>query len=496
MSTNDTSNARTEPRAALAEYGGSRNSEDLYESQWVDTGLTSGHEQLPSGKRGFNVSKTIRHKGMRKAGGYEIEDEADKDSYGTIRLPNWVEGWGQYVEEQYGHRNAFAALSVFNGDIDLLVDTFSQGVEKASGSDRKDHGTVKPRMKDAETVIEKTATKLHAKMEEKQVDSGVVQSATPILIDPDFINTVRAAAPILDVIDVVAQDGFTASYNVVSAREEPSHGWISESTALDVSGSSGSSFTMPNESKDMKIWLDKLQISDFAAMAQSSLDFMDLEGTSVDIRTQEWATEEAETIFYGDPDGGLSDGSAHDSNAPEGMNDLAGDADSSHVIDKSGVDLSGDKALFSDIRDEVLALVKDTGAQLPNIQIATSFDMFAAMEDEANVNVRLDAFDQGLNFGRDPTGATTLSIANRPVIPEPNIRDHSYGSGEYDGNVGDVFLFEQPNFQRRALQSLSSTPLGKQGLSTEMALFQFETPISKSQGEHIRVLQNYSIDSL
>lgn len=479
----------TNPKAALANLAGSRNADELYEKQWVDTGLVAGKETLPAGTRGFNVSKTMRRKGAKYAGKAPIEHVKDADDFGVVRLNNWVEGWASFIEEQYGHRNAFAAMSVFNGTADELVREFSQGVEK-------DGTEVKGRMDDAETIIGKTATKLEEKMEKKQVNSGVVQSATPILIDPDMVNTVRTAAPILEWVDVVAQAGFTASYNIISSREEPSHGWSSESAVRDLSGSSGSAFTLSNEDKDMKIWADVLDISDFSARAQSSLDFMDLEGTSVEIRTQEWATEEAEMVFYGDPDGALSDGSAHDSNAPEGLNDLAGDANSSHVIDKSSVSLSGDKPLFEDIKSEVLALVKDSGAMLGDLGIATSFDMFHALENEANTNVRIDAFDQSINFGRDPTGPTTLSIANVPVLPDPNVRSHSYGSGSYDGNVGDVFIFDRTNFQRRALQALSSTALGQLGLADRMALFQYETPVSRSQGEHIRVLQNYSISSL
>jgi len=480
------------PKAALANLAGSRNEDELYDAQWVDTGLTNGQERLPAGTRGFNISKTMRRKGAKYAAGggdRETTIKSGGEGPGKARLNNWVEGWAQYVEEQYGHRNAFAAMAVWNGSLEDLTSEFSQGIEK-------DGSSVTPNMKDAESIIEKTATKLHAKLEQKQVNSGVVQSATPILIDPDFINTVRAAAPILEWVDVVAQAGFTASYNVISGRDDPSPGWASEATVRDLTSNTGSAFTMPNEDKDMKIWADVLDISDFASRALSSLDFMDLEGTSLEIRTQEWATEEAEMVLYGDPTGALSDGSAHDSNAPEGLYDLASNASASYTIDKSTVDLSGDKALFTDIKQEVLSLVKDSAASLGDLGIATSFDVFHALENEANVNVRIDSFDQSVNFGRDPMGPTTLSIANVPVLPDPNVRSHAYGSAQYDGNVGDVVIFDRTNFQRRALQALSSTTLGQLGLAERMALFQYETPVSRSQGEFIRFLENYSVTAI
>lgn len=464
-------------RPNLAPLTGTNNADDIHDQQWVKTGIAGPQERLPSGVRGFNVSKMMKRAGARQMGRAPMEASADGDDYGTVTLNDWTEGWGKWIEQNYGHRNAFAAMSVLGKDEDLSE--FAQ-------SD----------MKDADTVLEKVATKTTGPDASKAAaDSSVVQAATPIMIDPDFINTVRSAAPILDWVDVVAQAGFTASYNIISGREEPAFGWSTEAEVRDMTSSSGSAFTMPNEDKDMKIWADLIDVSDFASRAQSTLDFMDLEGTALEARTQEWATEEAEMVFYGNDAGALSDGSAHDSQAPDGLYAIADAASSNYTVDKSGVNLSGDKALFTDIKKEVLKLVKDTGATLPNIGIATSFDMFHAMENEANVNVRLDAFDGTINFGRDPS-PTTLSIANAPVMPDPNIRDHAYGSGQYDGNVGDVFIFERPNVQRRALQALSSTPLGDLGLADRIALFQYETLIDKSQGEHVRVLENYNIDAL
>jgi len=481
------------PKAALNNLGGSRNADELYDSQWVNTGLTGGKEMLPCGTRGFNVSKQIRHVGKNHAdaSGGVVEEG---DDYNKVALGNPVEGWAKFVEQEYGHRNAFALLSVFNGSIDDLVTEFSQGTEDTQA--KSGHKGKRGRMEDADTVAEKVATKLDAKMERKQVNSGVVQNATPILIDPDFLNTVRSAAPVLNWVDVIAQAGFTASYNVISGREDPAFGWSSEADVRDMSSSSGSAFTMPNEDKDMTIWADLLDISDFAARAQSSLDFMDLEGTSMQVRLQEWATEEAEMLFYGESTTSVTTGGPKDENAPDGLAELANDANTSYTIDKSTVDLSGDKALFKDIKSEVLSLVNDTAASLGGLGIMCSYDMFHALENEANVNVRLREFDQGINFGRDPTGPTTLSIANVPVMPDPNIRAHGYGNGTWTGNVGDVFIFDRTNYQRRALQALSSTPLGQLGLADRIAMFQYETPVSRSQGEFIQFLENYSIDAL
>ena len=465
----------TRSRPNLASLAGTNNKDDLYRQQWVDTNIVGEKERLPSGTTGFNVSKLMRRVGERYANGAKTVEEGD--SYGAVQLSNWVEGWGKWVEQNYGHRNAFAALSMLGKDTDLT---------EYAQSD----------MKDAETVLEKTATKMVGPDASKApTNSGTVQAATPIMIDPDFINTVRSAAPILEWVDVVAQAGFTASYNVISAREDSAFGWSTEAEVRDMTGSSGAAFTMPNAEKPMKIWADLIDVSDFASRAQSSLDFMDLEGTALEVRSQQWALEEAETVLYGNPAGALTDGSAHDAEAPEGIYAIADGANTAYTVDKSTTDLSGDKPLFEDIKKEVLKLVKNTGAMLPNLGIATSFDMFNAMENEANVNVRLDSFDGSVNFGREP-GPTTLSICNVPVLPDPNIRDHAYGSGQYDGTVGDVFIFDRTAVQRRALQALSSTPLGDLGLADRIAMFQYETPIDKSQGEFTRVLEGYPITAL
>ena len=471
--------ARSRPKALFSKFAGTTNEDEIYQRQWVENGLVGERERLPDGTQGFNISKMMKRVGTRMSGTPALEVVEEGDDYNSVRVGNWAEGWAKYVEKQYGHRNAFAALSVLKAEGDETLGEFAQ-------SD----------MDDAETVLEKVATKtLGPDADKSPADSSVVQGATPIMIDPDFVNTVRSAAPILEWVDVVAQAGFTASYNVISAREEPAFGWSTEAEVRDMTSSTGAAFTMPNEDKAMKIWADLIDVSDFASRAQSSLDFMDLEGTALEVRSQEWATEEAEMLAYGNPAGALSDGSAHDAQAPEGLYAIADGANTSYTKDKSTLTLSGDKPLFEDIKTEILGLVKNSAAMLPNLGIVTSFDMFNALENEANVNVRLDAFDGSVNFGRDP-GPTTLSICNVPILPDPNIRDHAYGSGQYAGNVGDVFIFDRTSYQRRALQALSSTPLGDLGLADRIALFQYETPVDKSQGEFVRVLENYGIDAI
>ena len=484
-------------KAALNTLAGTNNKNDVYDQAYVKSGLIPDGETLPTGERGANVSKIMKRVGQREMGKSRMQQVEDggKDGYGVVAMNDWTEGWASYVEREYGHRNAFLALSAFNGTAKDLIREFGEDkLEDAESVLAKVATRIDPNNKDAEEAATKGVTKSPVQADIGTDPQGIV-NATPIMVDPDLVNTVRSAAPVLNWVDVVAQAGFYASYNVVSSREEPSHGWSTEEEVRNLVSDTGSAFTIGNEEKEMDIWLDLLDISDFASRALSSLDFMDLEGTSVEVRSQEYATEEAEMVFYGNPDGALTDGSAHDAEAPAGLYKTADDANTSYTIDRSGYSLSGDKPLFEDIKSYVHGLVKNTGAQLQNLGIVTSIDMFNALENEANVNVRLDSFDGTINFGRSPT-VNTLSIANVPVLPDPNVRDHSYGSGEYDGNIGDVFIFERPNAQRRALQPFSSTALGQIGLADRMALFQYETFIDKSQGEHVRVLEDYQIPAV
>lgn len=476
-------------RPNLAQFTGSNDPEEIYQRQWIDTGVVSERDRLPVGTRGFNVTKLMKRAGARKTGLAPVEPvEQPKDhqpgqhsEYGAVRINNWVEGWAKHLEDTYGHRNAFLAMSVLGEDENLEY-------------------YAEDSMDKAESVLEKVATKTVGPNASKTVDAGVVQDATPILIDPDFLSVVREAAPVLDWVNVVAQAGFTASYNVISDRDDAAPGWSSENDVRDLSGETGSAFTMPNTERDMKIWTDVLDVSDFSSRAQASLDFMDLEGTSLEIRGQEYALEEATSVLYGNPTDGVTDGHAHDENAPEGIEAIAADDDEfrdNNSIDKSSHDLSGDKPLFEDLKKELLGLVNGTNARLPNLGIVTSLDLFHELENEANVNVRIDSFDAGMNFGRDPMGPTTLSIAGVPVLPDPNVRDHSLDNAtEYDGDHGDVFIFDRENVQRRALQALSSTTLGQLGLADRMALFQYRALIDRSEGQHTKVLRGYDVPSL
>jgi|APHM01.1.fsa_nt_gi hypothetical protein len=54
-----------------------------------------------------------------------------------------------------------------------------------------------------------------------EIDQTVVQSATPIEVDPEIVSILDDAAPLLDLVTMEAQPGFTAQYNIINDRNAP-----------------------------------------------------------------------------------------------------------------------------------------------------------------------------------------------------------------------------------------------------------------------------------
>ncbi len=313
----------------------------------------------------------------------------------------------------------------------------------------------------------------------------ILKTASPVEVDPEIIMTLRSQAPLVDRVTTQAQAGFTARYNTINDRTDPL-GMLSESDAVDLSGNTPQDFGIGSETKDMKIYVDLVEISDFAQRAEETLDYMDLTSTTMGQRMIEASLFKNRQLLYGDPDVGASDGSIEDSNAYEGLAALANSASSSYVVDKSGV-ASG---FLEDIKAELTTLVQNTGLTYDRAVIAVSPTMFDALENETNAVVRLDSYDQEIQFG-----GRSINIKGVEVFEDPNIRNYSALSSSVTGggDEGDVFIYDEQNFQFRQLAPMSSVPLGKIGLADRAALFEYGTAISKSQGEHIRVLQQYDV---
>lgn len=316
-------------------------------------------------------------------------------------------------------------------------------------------------------------------------NNPILETASPVEVDPELVEVLRSRAPIRDRVLTRAQAGFKVRYNTINDRSDPL-GMLSEAEAVDLSGDTPSDFGIGSEVKDMERFVDLVEISDFAQRAEETLDYMNLTETTMGQRMIEANLFQARQYYYGDPSVGANDRSVEDGDAFEGMVVLANDASTSYVIDKSGTS----SGFLEDIKSELTTTVENTGLTYDAAAIAVSPTMFDALENEANAVVRLDSYDGQINYGR-----RSIQIKGVEVFEDPNIRNYSSLSSSTTGggDNGDVFIYDTRNLQYRELAPMSTVPLGKIGLADRAAMFEYGRLISKSSGEHLRVLQAYDV---
>lgn len=319
------------------------------------------------------------------------------------------------------------------------------------------------------------------------IDRTVVEEATPIQYDPRIMDVQRQAAPIVDDIPQVGQAGFTASYNVISDRDQPI-GFLTEGNAIDLSNQKDSDHTLANEQKDMKIWVDKVNISDFTARAEASLGYMDVTQMTFGQRVVAHALMKARAIFYGDSSVGSGNNDIEDSAAYDGMAKMAVDA--GNDVDQSAWTGSGDRPLFTGLKRELTKLVEETGLTYNAARIGVSPMFFDTLENELDHVVRLDSFDGDENYG-----GRSLSIKGVPLREYPNIRGYSnLTSSNFTSSENDVFIWDSRGVQFRSLMPLTTVPLARVGLGNRAALAEFGTMIDKSQGNHLRYYSDWTTE--
>jgi hypothetical protein len=338
--------------------------------------------------------------------------------------------------------------------------------------------------------------------ERAEIDATVVQNATPIEVDPEIVSILADAAPMLDLVTQEAQAGFTAQYNIINDRNAPI-GRVTESDAIDLSGNSNGDFSLNTRTRDLSIYVDQVTLSDFTQRAEDSLGYMDVEETTLGQRTALYGRYTAGELVYGDPDVGLSDGSIQDSNAAPGLARLAQRADNNlndgvtHEVDKSGLSISGDTPRLDELKDEITDLVQNTGASYNNLRAVTSPGNFDTLENEVNEVVRLDAFDDDVDFG-----PRSISVKGVPVTETRAVGRDSHGqftynqtggspAGNFDISEGDVLIYDETTYRHRQLAPLSTVPLGRVGLADKAAMFSYSTNIDKSHGSHIKFLKAF-----
>jgi len=382
------------------------------------------------------------------------------------------------VEEAYGHRHAFLAAAIagegYERGQDAAVDAL---LERAAGE------------RSASPDGERAA-----------IDKSVVEAATPIEVDPQIVDIQSNAAPLLDIITMEAQAGFTAQYNIINGRNPPV-GRVDESDAIDLTDNDDGDFSLGTETEPMKIYVDRVTLSDFTQRAEDSLGYMDVEETTLGQRTVVYSQYMAGEAVYGDPRVGKSDGSIQDSNAAPGLAaiaDTTSDTQVTHVEDKSGLDTSGDTPRLDDLKSEITDLVANTGADYQDLVAITSPDGFDTFENEANVVTRLSGYDEDVNFGgRQISIKQGVPLREVRAVGRDEHGEISYNgtgdtpAGNFDPASGDVFIFDTSTFRHRQLAPMSTVPLGRRGLADEAALFAYSTNIDKSHGAHVKYLQAY-----
>jgi hypothetical protein len=426
---------------------------------------------------GAQTSGNAREIWEQSIEGYSLPKKGTKDGIlGDIDAAKRMARDPENVKEAYGSEDAFLAAA-------LAGEQYERGQHEA-----------------VDRIMERSAK---PGSERAEIDATVVQNATPIEVDPEIVSILADAAPMLDLVTQEAQAGFTAQYNIINDRNAPI-GSVSESDAIDLSGNSNGDFSLNTRTRDLGIYVDQVTLSDFTQRAEDSLGYMDVEETTLGQRTALYGRYIAGELVYGDPDVGLNDGSIQDSNAAPGLARLAQRADTNlndgvtHEVDKSGLSLSGsDTPRLDELKDEITDLVVNTGASYSDLRAVTSPGNYDAIANEVNETVRLDAFDDDVDFG-----PRSISVKGVPLTETRAVGRDSHGqfaynqtgaspAGNFDIAEGDVIIYDETTFRHRQLAPLSTVPLGRVGLADKAAMFSYRTNIDKSHGSHIKFLKAF-----
>lgn len=320
----------------------------------------------------------------------------------------------------------------------------------------------------------------------KAMDEAAIGTATPLVYDPEILSIIKGNAPLRDRTIHEGQDGFEANFVRIDSRDS-AIGFVSESDALDLTDNTASDVSMSRAQEDMVIWVDLVEISDFAAAASDF--FMDVRDTTLGERVGNHAQETEQAMLYADPDQAETSGYLGDSNAWYGIGPQINDNNASNVEDKSTTDISGTDGLLRDIKAEVTEFLQGTNNVLKtDLEVWTSYTVFDHLENELGVRTRMGMGDNSADFGLD-----TIRIKGIPVVPSHNV--DTYTDGAYTvGSEGDVFIINTGRSLRfRELAPLSTVPLGRVGLGEQVAMFEFGTPILRAQGQFSKWLQGYGV---
>jgi hypothetical protein len=385
----------------------------------------------------------------------------------------------EYVKERYGNANPFLAAAMAGREY-----------EAGAHGDTETTRAIDAMLGDESEQTRAFLTERDVEPDEFRalIDETVIGDAAPIEVDPVIVDVQRSAAPELDVIQSVAQSGFQAQFNVINNRDDPV-GFLSETEAAGdlESQFNPQDFDLPTEFAEMKRQVGLVKVSDFSQRAMETLDYMDPRETALGQATIAHMLQKAKGLFYGDTSVTAADRSVEDADAFDGIAKKADTAGNS--IDKSTVS----SGFLEDLLDELTRLIQNTGMTYDRARIMVSPFFYNAVYEEVTPTIRLDGYDADVEYG--PQGiALSTEQGSAPITPAPNIRDYAGLSGVgATGGVGDAFIVDELALQFRQLAPMSTVPLGRTGLADRVALFEYYTLVDKSQGDHLRWLQNYDI---
>jgi hypothetical protein len=423
------------------------NAREYYEETYIK-GLGMDEAVLEEGTSGIPLTGKMNK-------GLEVGPES------VDREKGYTDEYVDTLEKRFGTKSPFLALMTGGKDYEVgqskVVD---KTLANMQGVDYKDHD-------DLQT---KAGT----------IDAGVAQASVPIAVDPRVVDIQRSKAAVVTRVPQEVQAGYKAAYNVISGRDIGGS-MLSESEANDLSNHDDGDFDMPRDEKEMKIYVSTAKVSDFSQRAAAgTLDYIDLAATTAGQHMIGHALFKAQQMLYGDPGIGSGAEDIQDDDAYEGFAKIFDDAGQS--VDETGTSIS---SFLEDVKSKMTNLVATSGATYDNLEVWVSPDMFDEMENEANPNVRLDSFDQDVNYG-----ARSIQIKGVEVVECPNIGRVDVGApGGYDETTfspdnGDVFIVDTSAARFRALAPLSTMPLARNGLADRTAFFEYGTLIDKSQGNH------------
>lgn len=335
----------------------------------------------------------------------------------------------------------------------------------------------------SETLERSRTGEMH---EKAAMDETAVSGATPLVFDPDFIQLLREEAPLTERVPQEGQQGFSAEYIRIDQRDNPI-GFTGESDILDLTDNSKAGIGFSRGSTDMEIWVDLVEISDFAAAGSEF--FFDVRDTTLGERVAEAAQAKERAMLYGDSSLATTTGDFGDSNAYDGFaTTISDDAGANNDVAKSTTDISGTDGFVKDIKAEIKVMLQsEDRVNKSDLEIWTSHTAFDVLENEAEVKRMHNTNENSIDFGFE-----TFRISGVPVFASHNVTEHD-DNGNLKGSEGDVFIMNRREMRDRALMPLSTVPLARLGFGELVAMGEFSAPILRGKGHLSRYLKDYQI---